>query len=789
MSFINLNNFIENLIFNHRRVWLLIFSLLTVPMLYFAMQLRVDAGFSKHLPLTHPYMRVFTQYQQEFGGANRILIALTVEEGDIFTPAFMNTLNAVTDEVFFIPGIDRTQVSSLFTPNVRFVEVVEGGFSGGNVIPADFQPSTEALAQVRKNVIKSGQLGRLVANDFSGAIVSARLLEINPNTGKRLDYVDVAAQLETKIRERYQTDKIRIHIIGFAKIIGDIVAGAGAVVFFFGIAFLVTAVLVYLYSRSLRISLLPLLCSVTAVIWQLGLLTLLGYGIDPLSMLVPFLVFAIGVSHGAQMLNAVRTEVFGTACNGRCEHAARLSFRRLLVPGSVALISDAVGFLTILWIEIGIIRELAITASLGIAVIILTNLFLLPLLLSYVRVDQAYLDKTRNKVRSHAKLWKILARFSRRGYARVTLMIAAVLFAYGLWTGAAMKIGDMQRGVPELHADSRYNRDVAIITERFSIGVDVLSVIIETIADGCIDYAVMETIDRFTWHMANVEGVQSVTAITTLAKRINAGWNEGSLKWRVLPRNQQVMVQAVTPIQTASGLLNSDCSVMPALIFSKDHKADTLARIVDAVKAFRDANSFEHIRFRLASGNAGVTAAVNETVKNAQFAIVGYVYAAVIILCLLAFRSWRATVCIILPLAFVSILGYALMSLLDIGLKVATLPVVALGVGIGVDYGIYLFNRLQSFLREGKSLEQAYFSALESTGSAVLLTGVTLATGTITWVFSPLKFQADIGILLSFLFIVNMLAAIILLPALASFLFPQRDGLSRDQSGFTGIWN
>jgi len=760
-----INNFLEKLIFNHRRVWLFIFGLLTLPMLYFATQLHVDAGFSKHLPLTHPYMRVFTQYQQEFGGANRILIALTVEEGDIFTPAFMNTLKAVTDEVFFIPGIDRTQVSSLFTPNVGFVEVVEGGFTGGNVIPADFRPSAEALEQVRKNILKSGQLGRLVANDFSGAIVSARLQEINPNTGKRLDYVDVAAQLETKIRERYQTDKIHIHIIGFAKIIGDIVDGAGAVVFFFGIALLVTAFFVYLYSRSLLITLLPLACSVTAVIWQLGLLTVLGYGIDPLSMLVPFLVFAIGVSHGVQMLNAVRTEVFGG--DGRCEHAARLSFRRLLVPGSVALISDAVGFLTILWIEIEIIRELAITASLGIAVIILTNLLLLPLLLSYVRVEQAY--------PSHTRLWKILARFSRRGYARVTLMIAAVLFAYGLWMGAALKIGDLHQGVPELHANSQYNRDVAIITERFSIGVDVLSVIVETVADGCIDYTVMETIDRLTWHMANVEGVQSVTAITTLAKQINAGWNEGSLKWRVLPRNQQVMVQAVSPIQTSSGLLNFDCSVMPVLIFSKDHKADTLARIVDAVKAFQDANSFEHIRFRLASGNAGVMAAVNETVKSAQFPIVWYVYTAVIVLCLLAFRSWRATVCIVLPLAFVSVLGYALMSLLDIGLKVTTLPVVALGVGIGVDYGIYLFSRLQSFSREGKSLEEAYFSALESTGSAVLLTGVTLATGTMTWVFSPLKFQADIGILLSFLFIVNMLAAIILLPALANFLFTDRD--------------
>ena len=758
---------IENLLFNHRRKWLLIFALLTLPLLYFASQLRVDAEFSKHLPLTHPYMQVFTEYQQEFGNANRILIALTVKEGDIFTPEFMDTLKVVTDEVFFIPGIDRTQVSSLFTPNVRFVEVVEGGFTGGNVIPAGFQPTPEALEQIRKNILKSGQLGRLVANDFSGAIVSARLQEINPNTGKRLDYVDVANQLENNIRTKYQTDTIQIHIIGFAKVIGDIVDGAGVVALFFGIALLITALLLYLYSRSWWMVLLPLMCSLLAVIWLFGLLTLLGYGIDPLSMLVPFLIFAIGVSHGTQMLNAVRMETVENS-RERCEQAARKSFQHLLLPGTVALISDAVGFLTILWIEIDIIRELAITASLGIAVIIVTNLFVLPLLLSYVKVNPTYVQHTQQRVQRYTKVWQLLARFSQRRYATVVLSIAAVVFSYGVWMSTSLKIGDLHQGVPELHEDSQYNRDVAMIKEKFSIGVDVLSVIVETVADGCIDYTVMDVIDRFTWHMTNVEGVQSVMAITTLAKQINAGWNEGNLKWRVLPRNPQVMVQAVTPIQTSSGLLNSDCSVMPVLIFSQDHKADTLARIVSAVKAFE--NDVEQVHFRLASGNAGVIAATNEAVENAQYPIVGYVYTAIILLCLLMFRSWQATLCIVLPLAFVSALGYTLMSLLDIGLKVATLPVIALGVGIGVDYGIYLFSRLQSFLREGKSLETAYFSALESTGSAVLLTGITLATGTMTWIFSPLKFQADIGILLSFLFIVNMLAAIVLLPALASFL-------------------
>ena len=204
--------------------------------------------------------------------------------------------------------------------------------------------------------------------------------------------------------------------------------------------------------------------------------------------------------------------------------------------------------------------------------------------------------------------------------------------------------------------------------------------------------------------MQNIEGVQSVISLPTLARLYNAGWNEGNPKWQVLPRNQQVLVQAVSPVDTATGLLNEDCSAMPVLIFTKDHKAKTIARIVEGVKDFEINNTNKAVHFKLASGNVGVMAATNEAVDAAQFPMLLYVYTAIITLCLLTFRSLRATVCIVLPLGLVSALAYALMSILGIGLKVSTLPVVALGVGIGVDYGIYIFNRLHEQLDLGMSI-------------------------------------------------------------------------------------
>ncbi len=760
--------FLEKLIFNHRRWVLAIFAAMTLFMGWSATNLKVDAGFLKLLPLKHEYMQTFVFYK-EFGGANRVLIALTVDEGDIFTPAFFDTLKAVTDEVFFIPGVDRSRVSSLFTPDVRFTEVVEDGIAGGNVIPADFRNTAEGLAQVRQNLLKSRYLGRLVANDFSGAIISAQLLEINPLTGEKLDYVTVAEQLEEKIRDKYQNEDINVHIIGFAKVIGDITDGAGKVILFFVVAFFITALLVYFYSQSLRITLVPLACSLIAVTWQLGMLPLLGFGIDPMSILVPFLIFAIGVSHGVQMISSMGDEV----ANGHsCEQASRRSFRRLLIPGGIALASDTIGFLTILLIEIRIIQEMAITASVGVAAIIFTNLILLPVMLSYLNLGDDYRRKLTQRKAKLAGIWASLAQVSKTRGATVVILLALVLLSFGLWKGTDVKIGDLHAGVPELWPDSRYNMDSQIITERFSIGVDIISTIIETPKEGCIQYDIMSRIDGFEWHMRNTPGVQSVIGLAGVAKLVNAGWNEGSPKWRVLSRNQSNLAEAVAYTPTSTGLLNDDCSVMPVLIFTTDHKAETIETVIASVKEFRDSDTSSHrgqddLRFLLATGNVGVMAASNEAVDAAQFPMLIYVFSAIIILCLITFRSVIATACIVLPLALVSLLAYALMSVLEIGLKVNTLPVVALGVGIGVDYGIYIYSRFQEELKKGVSLAMAYQNTLAVTGSGVVFTGMTLAIGVATWMFSPLKFQADMGILLTFMFLVNMLGAILLLPALA----------------------
>jgi predicted RND superfamily exporter protein len=524
---------------------------------------------------------------------------------------------------------------------------------------------------------------------------------------------------------------------------------------------------VYLFTRSHRVTTMVVVCSLIAVVWQLGLLTYLGFGIDPVGILVPFLIFAIAVSHGVQMITANRAAVFDGADSLT---AARDSFRKLLVPGGVALISDTIGFITIMLIKIEVIQQMAITASLGVATIIFTNLMLLPVLLSYVGFPADYRQRLHDRIERMDQFWKRVSLTAKPWPAASIIFIAMLLMVFGAVRASDIKIGDLHQGVPELRPPSRYNLDSKAITEHFSIGVDILTVIVETVADGCIDYSIMDNIDRFAWQLSNTPGVQSVIALPGIAKVINAGWNEGALKWRVLPRDRQVLVEAVQYIPTSSGLLNADCSVMPVMIFTTDHKAETISRVVGTIKAYQAENGTDQVRFRLATGNVGVMAATNEEVSAAQFPILMYVFSAIIILCLITFRSLRATLAITLPLGLVSLLAYALMTSLEIGLKVSTLPVVALGVGVGVDYGIYIYSRFQAHLDEGMTIYQAYHETLKVTGSGVLITGITLAIGTATWIFSSLQFQADMGILLTFMFLLNMLGALLLLPALASWL-------------------
>ncbi|MGH8431848.1 MAG: MMPL family transporter, partial [Solimonas sp.] len=466
----------------------------------------------------------------------------------------------LTDAVFFTRGMDTARVSSLFTPDVRYIEVVEDGFAGGNVIPAEYAPTPAMFARIRENVSKANVIGRLVSNDQRGAMVFSELLEVDPVSKQPLDYVEMAGKVE-EIRQRftaprmieYRLDEdfppfkageivhrryselrwplwfnsfksdhhtetgetltvdvqgralsaqevanpdynpnVDVHIIGFAKVVGDIAEATLEVVGFFALTLLLTLLLLWWYCGSLRIAVIPLSCSVLAVVWELGFLHLFGFGLDPFAILVPFLVLAIGVSHGIQITSFWLYEVADHGCDSF--EASRATYRRLVIPGISAVLTNVVGFGTILLVPIGIVQEMAINAMFGLVAIIICKKILLPCLLSYARLPDPsrFREHQRRRDAFFEPVWRTLSAFTLRPVALVTLLAAVALYGWAELVGRDLKIGELHPGVPELRPDSRYNQDSGVIAEKFSIGVDILKVIAQAPRDSCIDYRTQE---------------------------------------------------------------------------------------------------------------------------------------------------------------------------------------------------------------------------------------------------------------------------------------------------------
>ncbi|QZP31434.1 efflux RND transporter permease subunit [Pseudomonas sp. DR48] len=783
-------NRLERWVFNYRPLFMLCMTLVTLLLGYMAAtRLELRPSFEKMIPQSQPYIQNFLENRKSLRGlGSSVRVVVENTQGDIFDPDYLTVLKQVNDDLFLSEGVDRTWMKSLWSPAVRWNEVTEEGFQGGPVMPDAYHGSPEDIDQLRQNINRAGIVGSLVASDFKSSMLIVPLLDKASATGQGIDYYAFAQRLETQLRDKIEfagdsqarkageegKGKYKVRVIGFAKLIGDLIDGLIQVMMFFGLAVVTSFVIIYLYTRCLRSTLLVIVCSLTAVVWQLGIVAWLGYAIDPYSVLVPFLIFAIGVSHAAQKMNGIMQDI------ARGTHklvAARYTFRRLFIAGVTALLADAVGFAVLMLIDIPVIQDLAITASIGVAVLIFTSLLLMPVALSYIGVgakaaERALkIDNRAAQSRGFGKLWDLLDRFTTRKWATGIVVGAVALGIAGFMVSQHLQIGDLDSGAPELRADSRYNRDNAYITSHYALSSDLFAVMIKTPPEGCLNYQTLILADRLAWELQQYPGVQATSSLVNAVRQITAGSFEGNPKLNSIQRNQNVLNYAAQQASVnAPELFNTDCSVMPVIAFLKDHKAQTLDAVVAIADKFAKDNSTADRQFLLAAGTAGIEAATNIVVREANHTMLLYVYAAVTLFCLITFRSWRATLVALLPLVLTSILCEALMVIMGIGVKVATLPVIALGVGIGVDYALYLLSVQLHYQRQGLPLAQAYRNAVSFTGRVVGLVGITLAAGVVCWAWSPIKFQADMGILLTFMFLWNMLGALILIPALSHFL-------------------
>jgi len=779
---VNSGNLIERVVFNHRWVFVLISIVLTVVLGWRAWHLEVNASFERMMPDSHEYIRNYQDNKAELAAlGNTVRVMVENRNGTIFDPDYLQTLADINDRINLETGVDRAWMSSLWMPTVRWIEINETGLEGGTVMPADYDRSEEKLQELKNNIIRANLIGNLVSYDMRSSMIVVPLMDKVAETGEPLDYRKFARFLD-EIRAEYEnpadgmtSPQVRVRVIGFAKLVGDLITGLAQVMQFFAVAVLIAALIVFAYTRCLRSTCLLLVTSFCSVIWLLGIMQLAGWEIDPYSILVPFLVFAIGMSHGAQKMNGIMQDV------GRGVPryiAARFTFRRLFIAGLTALLANVFGFAILMVIDIPVIRDLAITTSIGVCVLIFSQLLMVPVMLSFIGVSPKAAARS---VRSDAgegeqggvfkAISTLLVKCTTPVRAR-NLVIAAVIIGLGAFiVRGNLQVGDLDAGAPELRPESRYNQDIAFFNQSFGRSTDQFAIIVKTAQDECSAFETLTEMDRLTRVLENLPGVQSVTSLSSAIRFVNSSYGEANPKWRSIPRDPMVSAQAASvAVQQLPELSNAACSVSPVIAYLEDHRAATLQRVVDTVEAFAREHNTEGRQFLLAAGTAGIEAATNIVVRQASLRVLLLLYASVVVLCLIAFRSWRAVLVALVPLVITSLLCEALMVMLGIGMKVATLPVIALGVGAGVDYALYLLSVQLNLQRRGASLAEAYSGALMFTGRIVALVGFTLATGVLTWIFSPIKFQVDMGILLTFMFLWNMCGALILIPALSHFL-------------------
>ncbi|MEN6359755.1 MAG: MMPL family transporter [Smithella sp.] len=768
---------LERLSFNYRWVIMLGCLLLTIASGYMMSKLVLNASFERMIPQSHPYIKNYLENKNEIKGlGNALYITVETTGNDIFDPQYLDLLMKITDEAFLIPGVDRAWVKSLWMAGVRWNEVTEEGFMGGPVMPPTYDGSEVSLNQLRTNIARADIVDKLVARDFKSSMVFLPLVDIDPNTGKPLDYSTLTDKVE-EIRAKYEAEgqgKIKIHVTGFAKIVGNLIDGMKQMSIFFALAVLISTIVIYLYTRCIRSTFALIIVSVLAVVWQLGIISALGFELDPYQVLVPFLIFAIGASHGAQRMNGIMQDV------GRGTHpivAARYTFRRLFTAGLTAILADAVSFAVLMLIDIPVIRNLVMTASIGVMILVFSKLILLPVVLSYTGVSikaakrSLEADTKEAAGKGFAKIWNFFELFTEKKWAIGAIGASAVISVVAFIMAMGVQIGDVHPGAPEFWPDSVYNQDANYVNSHYGFSSDQFAVMVKTGPDGIIRYPTLVELDRLAWALKQVPSVQSVTTLADQLGKLTSGTYDGSPKWLTISPDQKVLDYAATrTIENNPDFVNADLSVTPVVAYLTDHKAQTLKDVAKVAEEFSKAHSDKDTQFLLAAGTSGIDAATNAVVEKTNRTMMLYVYAVVALLCFWTYKSWRATIVTLIPLVITSILCEAIMAQLGIGIKVATLPVIALGVGIGVDYALYLLAVQIVYQREGIPLAESYSKALRFTGKVVFLVGLTMAAAVVTWALSPIKFQADMGILLTFMFLWNLIGALILVPALSFFM-------------------
>ena len=745
--------------------------LLTVFFGFYALKIEMYTAFSDLVPRNHPYIETHNEFWKTFGGANVIMISLEVNNGDIFNPATLEKIKKLTETVERIPGANNYQIFSIARQKVKDVRATAWGIEVQPVMWPSVPRSTEEIERLRNIVYANPTIaGRLVSEDGKAALITAAFHE------ERLDYAALFARIQQAIKDA-EDSNTRVYAAGEPILYGWIYHYLKDIKVIIALTCLSILALLAAYYRNLNGVMIPVISALITFIWGTGFTALLGYNFEPLVLVVPFLIAARTISHSIQFRERFFEEL---ERYGNKEKAAIESATGLMMPGSVSIITDAVGLSVLLVAPMPILTKLAIAGSFWVLTSIVTVLVLDPILC-------CYFPTPRRLPKGGEGHWldcplRRLTQLCIHPLGRIVVLacFGAVLI-WSLYWYRFLTVGDSRPGSPLLWPDSTYNQSVRHINEKFQ-GTDHLYVIVKGAQpDSLKSPDVLATVEAFQRYMLRSPHIGGTDSLVDLTRQINTVLHYNDPRWGLLPRSTDDVGGIVMVAEHGSEpgdfdrWANYNFQHGRVTFFLYDHRGDTLRDVIQRANNFIHAHPMQGAEFKLASGHAGVLAAANEVIARSDKITLGLMLAAQLIFCAFGFRSLVAGLLFVGVVLLSNTFGMALMAYWNVGLNVNTLPVISLGIGFGEDYGIYIVSRaIEEYRRRKRAdLDSALIDGVATAGKAVLYTAFLISAAIAFWAFSPLRFQAEMGYQLLIILTMNMLGGLLLLPAIIAVIRPK----------------
>jgi len=734
---------------------------------YYAAQTQLVTSFGDLLPQNHPFIQVAHKYDQYFGSVNNVTIMIEAKEGTIYTPEIIKKIVHMTQNMDLVYGIQHGSVHSISTSSY-FRPLAAGVILNTPVLPNGDLPKTAGdLAELESNVHKNPGVifGQFVSLDDKAAVITGSFLE------SRLDYTRIFNEIRRIVVAPERDATVHIYYGGQPILYGWVYHYTGDFLWIFVATVLAVWILLYLYFHDWRGALRPTISGVICAIWGLGFIRLLGFGLDPLVLVIPFLITARAVSHSVQMHDRYYEEFYRLRDK---QKAILSSFSELFVPSLSGILADAFGVFVILLVPVLFLQKLAITASFWIAAIIVSELILNPIVYYYLEPPRIEVIERREHGFFKRMLMSIAKPMLERPGRIATFIATAAVIALCafFWTG--LKVGDPSSESPILWPNSAYNKSMAAIQNEFG-AIEQFVVVAELAKRSSLDdpklYHVMDEYERY---MERDPAVGRTFSVADLLSNGGSALREFQPKWNVLPTTARGTGQLLGGLLAGASPLSTAYIITPRrdatqmTVYSKDREGENVQRIVLRTQRFfaEPHHQVNGVTFSLAAGIIGELAAANQEIIDNDLLLNVLAFATIYIIILVTYRSFMAGLYLLFPLALANAAINAYMGAHDIGININTLPVVTVGVGFGIDYSIYIVSRIIEELAGGSDLKSSTYAALITSGKAVAFTALTLVASVLFWYWSSIRFDAEMGLLLAVWMFVSMLGAMTILPVL-----------------------